>query len=157
MDSRKDQDGVDGWDGYGIEPAPSQPASEPASQPASWPPASWEGSLASQRADKLGPAPIELMLQVRERLPRCDVYFKLVDVYKSMFKIEVLAFVTVGDALFAAAFRTAHISILVSQEKMDSEVDLIVFGLAKILGASVLTGEREPIDEDAFRMFVEPA
>lgn len=113
--------------------------------------------LASERANLLGPAPMEFMLQVREGLPMCETYFKLVSMTRSTFKIEVLAFARMGEQLFVMPFRTGDISLFVTQERMDAEVELVVSGLAKTLGIAVFTGKKEPISERAFKMFVEPA
>lgn len=136
--------------------------------------------LASERepagpalADTAGRAMLRFMLDVRSRLPRCEVYFKIVDTSSSTFKIEVLAFVEVNGDRFATAFRTSHISTNVSKSKLDEEIDTIVaavgayevdvvgqffgLGISKVLGVSVFTGRSDAIPPNALKMFVEPA
>lgn len=132
---------------WALRPPPLfQPASEPASEPA--------GQLAGNGTELVM---LDFMLQVRERLPRCDVYFKMVDIGMATFKIEVLAFVSVGGDLFSSALRTPNISVAATQQKVDEEVDTMVLGLAKTLGVQIFTGRRAPIPEVSFSLFTEPA
>ena len=113
--------------------------------------------LASELAKQAGLIPLEFMLQMRKRLPRCRLFFELVDVSQSTFKIEILAMAPVGEDLFAVPLRTGRMSLLMTQERMDAEVDLMVLGMAKSLGISIFTGKSQPIPEAAFKPFVEPA
>lgn len=103
-------------------------------------------------------APImAFMIQVRNGLPRCRVYFSIVGGPHPTFKLEVLAIATVDGQYFSSTLRTGAISAMASQAQMDREASILIEGLARTLGVGVFTGRLEQIPQGAFKMFVEPA
>jgi hypothetical protein len=132
--------------GQASQPAFSQPTGPPASQQA-------------EERDPLAPyAPIvRIMTMVKEGLPRCEVYFKLVHGPEPLFQLEVLALAAVNGQYFVSTMRTANISTGIQKEKIDTEVQLLVKGIASMLAVASFQGGKEPLPSSAFRMLVEPA